>query len=170
MLKKAIKKLKAGEKVGDMFAASETYCDVNLNVTAILPIDYCPNIHERLIYYKRLAKAENTEQLDLVYQNIIDNYGLPPEAVRTLIALHQLRITACKFGIQKLDVSNATINLLFIDKPPVEPLQIVLLMQQLKTCKYDGKNKLIWQVKSANLAAKLYNAEFILNQLEQCVR
>ena len=170
MLKKAIKKLKAGEKIGDMFAASETYCDVNLNVTAILPIEYCPNIHERLIYYKRLAKAENTEQLDLVYQDIIDNYGLPPEAVRTLIALHQLRITACKFGIQKLDVSNATLNLLFIDKPPVEPLQIVLLMQQLKTCKYDGKNKLIWQVKSANLAAKLYNAEFILNQLEQCAR
>ena len=82
---------------------------------------------------------------------------------RPIIALHQLRITACKFGIQKLDVSNATLNLLFIDKPPVEPLQIVLLMQQLKTCKYDGKNKLIWQVKSVNLAAKRYNAEFILN-------
>ena len=164
MLKKAIKKLKAGDSL-DSLSTNDLYCEVNLNVSAILPIDYCGSTHERLIYYKRLARAENSEQLDTIYQDIIDNYGLPPDPVRNLISMHNLRIMATGFGIQKLDVNNATLNLLFIDKPPVEPLQIVLLMQKLKTCKYDGKNKLIWQVKSNSNAERIANAQFILNEL-----
>lgn len=164
MLKKAIRKLKHGEKI-DTDNPQELHCEVNLNASAILPVDYCQNIHERLVYYKRLAKAESNQQIEVVYQDIIDNYGLPPEPVKNLITLHQLRIAAAKLGIQKLDAANASINLVFIDKPPIEPLQIVLLLQKLKTCKYDGKNKLIWSVKSDNLTSKINNIEYILAEL-----
>lgn len=161
MLKKAIKKLKAGEKIYGSFEA-DLYCEVNLNVTAILPSDYCQNIHERLICYKRLAKAENQEQLDLIYQEIIDSYGLPPIEVKNLIALHEVRIKASCLGIQKLDATNHSVSLLFIDNPPIDSLQIVLLLQKLKTYKYDGKSKLIWQVKSDSLEDKLANINIIL--------
>ncbi len=164
MLKKAIKKLKSGNEL-DVLSTTDLYCEVNLNVSAILPIDYCSSTHERLIYYKRLARAENVEQIDLIYQDIIDNYGLPPEPVRNLISMHNIRIMATCFGIQKLDVNNATLNLMFIDKPPVDPLHIVLLMQKLKSCKYDGKNKLIWQVNSKTTAEKIANANHILSEL-----
>lgn len=164
MLRKAIKKLKAGEKVYGSFE-TDFNSEVNLNVSAILPQEYCYNVHERLIYYKRLAKAENQEQLDLIYQEIIDNYGLPPIEVRNLITLHEIRIMVNRLGIQKLDATNSTISLTFIANPPVEPLQIILLLQQLKTCKYDGKDKLIWQVKSDSLEVKVKNIHTILNGL-----
>ena len=168
MLKKAIRKLKNGEKIHGSFE-NDVNCEVNLNLTAILPTIYCSSVHERLIYYKRMAKAENNDQLDLIYQDIIDSYGLPPNEVKTLIAMHQLRIMASTLGIQKLDVGTSTLNMTFIDKPPIEPIQIILLLQQLKTCKYDGKNKLIWQVKSENAAAKIANTEKILQMLTSSV-
>lgn len=164
MLKKAVKKLRNGDKIGDP-RDSDLYCEVNLNVSSMLPVDYCSSIHGRLIYYKRLAAADNLEQIELIYQEIIDNYGLPPDAVKNLINQHQIRLSAMPFGIQRVDINHASINLLFIDKPPVEPLKIVLLMQNLKTCKYDGKNKLIWQVKSENIAQKISNIEYLLAAL-----
>ncbi|RTK98510.1 MAG: transcription-repair coupling factor, partial [Proteobacteria bacterium] len=162
MLKKAIRKLKNSDLLDDN---KDFYCEINLNANTILPVDYCENIHERLIYYKRLANAETLEQLELIYQEIIDDYGLPPDPVRNLINMHQLRLAALPFGIQKIDVNTASINLVFIDKPPVEPLKIIMLMQQLKTCKYDGKNKIIWQVRSDNVASKIANVEKILQLL-----
>lgn len=166
MLKKAIRKLKNNESIHDGID-NDLYCEINLNVSTILPTEYCQNIHERLIYYKRLANADNLEQIEIIYQDIIDNYGLPPEPVKNLISMHQLRLAATKFGIQKIDANNASINLVFIDKPPIEPIQIVLLMQKLKTCKYDGKNKLIWQIKSDNVTSKIKNIEVILDFLDK---
>lgn len=163
MLKKAIKRLK--KSGGSSVIDDDTHCEVNLHVSAILPKGYCPNIHERLVYYKRLAKAETNQELDQVYREIIDNYGLPKEEVKTLITAHQLRISSSQFGIQKVDASNSAITLLFIDKPPIDPLKIILLLQQLKTCKYDGSNKLIWRVESKTLADKVVNAEKILSLL-----
>ena len=116
---------------------------------------YCSSVHERLIYYKRLATSSSNEQIEQIYQDIIDSYGLPPEPVKYLIAMHEIRLLGTSLGIQKIDANNASINLVFIDKPPIEPLKIVLMMQELRTCKYDGKNKLIWQIKSENTENKI---------------
>ena len=153
MLKKAVNKLKnSQDKLED---ANELYCEVNLNSSTILPVDYCSSVHERLIYYKRLATSSSNEQIEQIYQDIIDSYGLPPEPVKYLIAMHEIRLLGTSLGIQKIDANNASINLVFIDKPPIEPLKIVLMMQELRTCKYDGKNKLIWQIKSENTENKI---------------
>jgi len=164
MLKKAIRKLKQGEKIHGSFEV-EVSCDVNLNATAILPDEYCLSVHERLIYYKRLAKAEDQEQIDNIYQEIIDSYGLPPEPVKNLIASHSIRVFAIPLGIRKIDITANSITLQFIEKPPIEPLKIVLLMQKLKTCKHDNNNRLIWQVKSESVSKRINNINLILSEL-----
>ncbi len=166
MLKKAINKLKSGNKTTAL-NDSDLYCEVNLTTTSILPEDYCPDINERLIYYKRLARAETKIDIDLVYQNIMDNWGLPPLELQNLIETHYLRIKATKLGIQKLDVSSKQITLTFIPNPPVEPLKIILLLQQLKTCKYDGKNKLSWQIPAITANDKIKHANHILDELNK---
>ncbi|MFN7094555.1 MAG: helicase-related protein, partial [Burkholderiales bacterium] len=166
MLKKAISKIKQSKPSKQQSDhTTEFHCEVNLNTTSILPDEYCPDIHERLIYYKRLAKADNIDEVDLVYQNIIDHWGLPLEPVKNLAHTHYLRVKATKLGIQKLDVSSSQISLTFIDKPPLEPIKIVLLMQQLRTCKYDGKSKLSWIIQSTSTTDKIKQANFILDEL-----
>jgi transcription-repair coupling factor (superfamily II helicase) len=167
MLKKAINKLKHGQQVE--IVPEDSYCEINLNASAILPDDYCNSVHERLIYYKRLAKATTPDEIDLIYQEIIDNYGLPTSEVSNLFALHQLRVTAQPLGIKRIDATKDAINLTFIAKPPLEPLQIVLTMQELKTCKFDGASKLSWQVKASSVEQKVSHIQTILAKLARKV-
>ena len=79
--------------------------------------------------------------------------------------MHEIRLIATKLGIQKLDATINSITLAFIDKPPIEPLRIILLLQKLKTCKYDGKSKLIWSIKSETTEDKVKHIHLILNEL-----
>lgn len=165
MLKKAINKLKHNKLYGEGAVLQDVYCEVNLNTTAIIPDDFCPDIHERLVYYKRLAKAETKDAVDSVYQDIMDNWGLPPDELKTLIEAHYIRVKAVKLGVQKIDISDRQIVLTFIDKAPIDPTKIVALLQKLFTCKFDGKNKLIWGITSTTINDKIINANSIVNQL-----
>lgn len=163
MLKRAISKLKREQK--HEVAAQEIECEVNLNVSAIIEPKFCPDIHERLIYYKRLSKATTIDEVDNVYQDIMDRFGLAPDSTRNLIGMHYLRIKAIQCGIQKIDAGNQQINLYFIYKPKIEPEQLISLMQKLKTVKFDNKNKLSWSIKSETVEDKIKNINFVLDSL-----
>ena len=162
MLKRAINKLKSKKLTGEV---PELSSEVNLNTTAIIPEEYCPDIHERLVFYKRLAKAMNSDSVDLVYQDIMDKWGLPPEELQHLITSHHLRVKAMNLGVQKFDIYDKKIILNFIDKPQVKPESIIKLLQKNYACKFDGKNKLIWNVESDSITTKIKNANYILEEL-----
>jgi transcription-repair coupling factor (superfamily II helicase) len=162
MLKRAINKLKSKKLAGSL---PEISCEVNLNTTSIIPEAYCPDIHERLVYYKRLAKANNNTAVDLVYQDIMDKWGLPPNELQHLVETHHLRVKAVAIGVQKFDIYDKKLIISFIDKPPIKPESIIALLQKMYTCKFDGKNKLIWNVESPNINDKVKNAHYILEQL-----
>ncbi|MCC2624750.1 MAG: transcription-repair coupling factor [Burkholderiales bacterium] len=165
MLKRAINKLRREQK--HEITTPEVECEVNLNVSTIITPDYCPDIHERLIYYKRLSKAVTIDEIDSVYQDIMDNWGLPPESTRNLIQMHYLRIKATACDIQKIDGTDSQISLVFIDKPNIEPTKIISLMQKLKTVRYDNKSKLVWSIKSDIIDDKVKNITFILDELSK---
>ncbi|MCC2644575.1 MAG: transcription-repair coupling factor [Burkholderiales bacterium] len=162
MLKRAINKLKREQK--HELVKAEFECEVNLNTSALIPPDYCPDIHERLIYYKRLSRAATIDEIDNVYQDIMDNWGLAPDNTRNLIQIHYLRIKAVGCDIQKVDGTENQISLVFIDKPAIEPTKIISLMQKLKTVRYD-KNKLVWNIKSLTIEDRFNNTNFILDSL-----
>ena len=64
--------------------------DINLNVTALLPEDYLPDVHERLVFYKRLANTTCQEEIKELQLEAIDRFGLLPEASRTLFRVTQI--------------------------------------------------------------------------------
>lgn len=163
LLKKAIKQLKNNEAIGQIELNSNS--EINLGVTTIIPNNYCPEIKDRLIYYKRLAQSVNQDDIDLVYQEIIDKWGLPPIELNYLIESHYIRIKAQTVGISKIDFSSKQIVLNFIDKPIVEPNKIIALMQKLKTCKHDGKNKLYYMTNLMKIEDRISCANMILDEL-----
>ena len=68
--------------------------EINLHSAALLPSDYCGDVHLRRSFYKKLATAKNTDQIDLLLEEIVDRFGkLPPQA-QTLIDVHRLRVIA----------------------------------------------------------------------------
>ena len=105
MLNHAVKQLKAG-KEPDLNSPLGVTTEINLHVPALLTNAYCPDVHERLVIYKRLANANNDDELDNMQEELIDRFGLLPEQGEALIACHRLRIAAKPLGINKIDASD----------------------------------------------------------------
>ena len=84
---------------------------------ALLPDDYCPDVHERLTLYKRLANCDTADELQALQEELIDRFGeLPPQA-QALLETHRLRLAAKPLGIAKLDAGAAKIQLQLHPQP-----------------------------------------------------
>lgn len=141
MLNQAVKLLKAG-KEPDMNAPLGVATEINLHQPALLPSDYCHDVHERLVLYKRLANCNNDEELDSLQEELIDRFGMLPLQGETLIACHELRIAAKPVGVVKVDASDAGIVLQFDPKADIDPMALINLLQRDKRCKMQGPEKL----------------------------
>lgn len=141
MLSEAVRSLKAG-KEPDLLAPLSVTTEINLHAPALLPDDYCGDVHLRLSFYKKLATAKNVDQIDTLLEEIVDRFGkLPPQA-QTLIDVHRLRVLARPYGVVKVDAAPTVINITFKPNAPVEPLAIIQLVQKNKHIKLAGNDKL----------------------------
>ena len=113
-----------------------------MHAPALLPDDYCGDVHLRLSFYKKLATAKNSDQIDALLEEIVDRFGkLPPQA-QTLIDVHRLRVVAKPYGVIKVDAAPGVINISFRKEAPIEPLRIIELIQKHRHIKLAGNDKL----------------------------
>jgi transcription-repair coupling factor (superfamily II helicase) len=141
MLSEAVRSLKEG-KEPDLLSPLSVTTDINLHAPALLPDDYCGDVHLRLSFYKKLATAKNTDQIDTLLEEIVDRFGkLPPQA-QTLIDVHRLRVIARPYGVVKVDAAPSVINITFKPNPPVDPMRIIELVQKNRHIRLAGNEKL----------------------------
>ena len=141
MLAEAVRCLKAG-KEPDLLAPLAAAADINLHAPALLPSDYCGDVHLRLSFYKKLASARTSAQIDALLEEIVDRFGkLPPQA-QTLIDVHRLRVLCEPYGVTKVDAAPGVTTVSFKPQPPVDPMAILQLIQKNKHVKLAGNEKL----------------------------
>lgn len=157
MLSHAVKQLKAG-KEPDVSAPLGITTEINLHSPALLTNDYCPDVHERLVLYKRLANCTNDDELDTMQEELIDRFGLLPEQGEVLIASHRLRVSAKPLGIVKIDASDSVIQLQFSQHTELDPTKLIALLQRDRRCRMNGPDKLRITVQQDEV---LLRAEFI---------
>jgi len=150
MLNAAITSLKAGHEP-DMAHPLGVTTEINLHTPALLPGDYCGDIHQRLVIYKRLAHCNTQQDLDDMQQELIDRFGLLPEPAQTLLDSHRLRILAKPLGISKVDASSEAIVIQFVPNPPIDPMKIITLIQSKRHIKMAGQDKLKIDLKYGDL-------------------
>ncbi len=128
MLDEAVKAIRAGRTPNaDLPLHHGT--EVNLRIPALIPEDYLPDVHNRLVLYKRLASAKNKEELRELQVEIIDRFGLLPEPLKNLIRQTNLRLRAEELGITKIDAGTEWARLEFASDTRVDPLVLVQLVQ-----------------------------------------
>jgi transcription-repair coupling factor (superfamily II helicase) len=93
MLNEAVASLKAGREP-DLLSPLNVSTDINLHAPALLPSDYCGDVHLRLSFYKKLATAKTTDQIDALLEEIVDRFGKLPAQAQTLIDVHRPRALA----------------------------------------------------------------------------
>jgi transcription-repair coupling factor (superfamily II helicase) len=162
LLDRAVNALKSG-KQPELDLPSEMGPEVDLQTPALIPEDYLPDIHARLVLYKRIASAESTEELRDLQVEMIDRFGLLPEPVKTLFSVTELKQEAQKLGLKKIEANAAGGRLVFTKEPKINTEQLINLIQtQAQVYKFDGADKLRFIKKFETTEQKL---EFISDLL-----
>ena len=141
MLNRAVKSLRSG-KEPDLLSPLQATTDVNLGIPALLPNDYCPDVHERLSMYKRFAGTNDFSELMALREELVDRFGDLPDQAKSFYETHRLRLEMADFGIKKIDATPASIQIQFIPNPPIDPLKIIQLIQSSKHIQLNGQDKL----------------------------
>ncbi len=164
MLNEAVRALKAGVEP-DLDAPFSAGCEVNLHAPALLPADYCGDVHARLSIYKRLSNTTHDDDLIAIQEELIDRFGKLPEPTRTLISTHKLRLLGLPLGLQKIDASETQIVLHFKQNAPVDPLKLIELVQKQRHIRFSGQDKLRVEIKAADVAARFDATRTVLRAL-----
>jgi transcription-repair coupling factor (superfamily II helicase) len=141
MLASAVASLKGGREP-DMSQPLGVVSEINLHTPALLPDDYCPDVHERLVLYKRLASCQTLDALTAMQEELVDRFGALPDPARALLAVHRLRMATRAYGIVKLDVSGEGLGVQFVPNPPVDPGKIISLIQGKAGYRLAGPDRL----------------------------
>lgn len=164
MLKQAVRDLKKGRQP-DLDAPLDVTTEIKLHSPALLPEAYCPDIHERLVLYKRLATCETEAQINAVHEELVDRFGLPEQPVSTLLESHRLRLMAKSLGITAIDASSDSLTLTFGKHTTVEPADIILLMQSNKNYRMAGADKLRVTATMEDVAERVRTVRAVMKQL-----
>jgi transcription-repair coupling factor (superfamily II helicase) len=167
MLERAVQAIRAG-RAPDLDKPLQTVSrEVNLHVAARIPDDYLPDVHSRLILYKRIANAATRVQLDDLRGEVVDRFGPLPQPLRQLFELTALKLRLQPIAIERLDLGEAGGRVEFGATTPVDPLGIVRLVQnQPATYRLEGGANLRITRKLESFEERVAFAEHLLGMLE----
>ena len=142
LLARAVESLQSGIEL-DELELVRSGSEINVHAPALLPDDYLPDVHMRLILYKRIASAPNERALDELREEIIDRFGLLPEPAKLLFTVTSLKIEATPLGIRKIDAGPRGARIEFHRQPNIDPASIIQLLQSSPGIyKLDGPQRL----------------------------
>ena len=169
LLERAVTALKEGREPELDKSAAKQITEIDLHIPALIPEDYLPDVHERLIIYKRIASCGDHRALKELQVEMIDRFGLLPAATKTLFEIAELRLKATPLGIQKIDLNTSGGYCSFQDKPNIDPTQIIQLIQtQSSIFKLDnGGQKLRINKDMPDKDSRLKQLEQLLDYLLQ---
>ena len=142
LLARAVDALKSGREP-DLNATLARGTEIDLQITALIPDSYLGDVHLRLQFYKRIASATTQAELDEIQVEMIDRFGLLPDALKNLFANTTLKQDAEKLGIVKIEANAKGGKIEFNERPNVDPLKIIKLIQsQSAKYKLEGPTRL----------------------------
>ena len=166
MLGRTIDAMKHGDEA-DLDKPLNAGVDINLHVPALLPDDYVPDVHLRLILYKRIASTKSEEELRELQVELIDRFGLLPEAAKTLMRTAAIKLRAQKLGIEKIDVAESGGFAQFREDSTLEPMALIRLVQnEGRTYRMRGPHRLQFTGDYDNLGTRIGALDTLLDKLE----
>ncbi|MCE3286059.1 MAG: transcription-repair coupling factor, partial [Steroidobacteraceae bacterium] len=169
LLERAVKAMQAGKDL-DLEKPLHHGPEIDLHVPALLPEAYLPDVHARLVLYKRIASVQSVTELDDLQAETVDRFGPLPDPAKNLFRIARLRVVAAPLSIERMDVGTTSGSVSFGDDTPLDPGALILLLQKSpRTMRFDGPKKVrftgAWEGSEERFAA----AQKLLDQLNGCV-
>ncbi|WP_447885423.1 transcription-repair coupling factor [Serratia fonticola] len=155
LLESAVDALKNGREPSlEDLTSNQT--EVELRMPALLPDDFIPDVNTRLSFYKRIASAKNEGELEELKVELIDRFGLLPDAARNLLQSAAMRQQAQILGIKRIEGNERGGFIEFGEKNRVDPGYLIgLLQSKPQVYRLDGPTKLKFMLDLTDRAERL---------------
>ena len=165
LLGRAVESLRAGREP-DLDGPLNAGVDINLHVAALLPEAYIPDVHLRLILYKRISSTLTPDDLRELQVELIDRFGLLPDPARNLLRIAAIKQSASTLGIEKIDAADSGGYLIFGQQSHIDPVALVQLVQNdSHAYKLQGSHRLQFRGELGNLDTRFAAVEKLLERL-----
>jgi len=165
LLERAVEALKAGRQP-ELDRPLDHGAEIDLQLPALLPEDYLPDVHSRLVLYKRIASAKTKEELRELQVEMIDRFGLLPEQTKFLFGITNLKLKAQPLGIRKIEAGPESGRIIFEETPKIDPMHLIRLIQSRpKEFKLDGSNKLRFYKDLSDRTKRIDQIASLLDQI-----
>jgi transcription-repair coupling factor (superfamily II helicase) len=165
LLARAVKALREGKEpdLEDPFLHGP---EIEIGLAALIPEEYMPDVHMRLVHYKRIANAANDAELNELQIELIDRFGLLPPPLKTLFAITSLKLLAQRLGVAKIQAAAEGGSVRFAERSKVDPLKLIKLIEGDKArYRLDGPYKLKFSWKLAAAEQRVQALEKLLGRL-----
>jgi len=165
LLERAVKSLKSNQSI-DFESPLMRASEVDFHIPALIPESYIPDIHHRLIEYKRIASAISPQALKELQIEFIDRFGLLPDSLKHLFRVTQIKLQTLALGIEKIDIGEQSGKIIFNKNPNIDPMAIIKLIQSKPAeYRFDGKQTLRITCQSDELEPRFKQTEALLQKL-----
>jgi transcription-repair coupling factor (superfamily II helicase) len=169
LLERAVAALRAG-KTPELERPLHHGPEIDLHVPSLLPEAYLPDVHARLVLYKRISAVETEAELDDLQSETVDRFGLLPEPARNLFRIARLRVSAAPLAVERLDVAPGSGSITFTASTPIDPGALILMVQRHgRAMRFDGPSKLRFTGQHEEPEQRFEAAARLLQQLAGCV-
>lgn len=128
MLEQAVEALKEGKEPSlDELLREQT--EVEMRLPALLPDDYIPDINTRLSMYKQIASVSDKAELDDLKIELIDRFGLLPDATKNLLSVSEMKLEAGSLKVKKIEAHDKGGFIEFYPDADINPMYLVKLLQ-----------------------------------------
>jgi transcription-repair coupling factor (superfamily II helicase) len=165
LLGRAVAALREGREpdLEDPFAHGP---EIEIGLPTLIPADYMPDVHMRLVHYKRIANAASEAELDELKIELIDRFGLLPPPTKTLFEVTSLKLGAAELGVAKIQAGAEGGNVRFSERAKVDPARLIKLIEgDPATYRLDGPYKLRFKWRADSPEQRLKNVDRLLGKL-----
>lgn len=166
LLERAVKSLKSGLQPNASLTQLQT-TEVTLEEPTLIPEDYLPDIHTRLVFYKRIANTQDEAQIREIEVEMIDRFGLLPQQVKNLLTATKIKQWGEALNLKKIDAHSNMIRIHFGSQPKIDPIKLIQFIQlQPKKTQLKGQSELKYLDDMSNLEQRVNQIQFILHTLK----
>ena len=165
LLDRAVHAMKEG-KQPELDRPLDHGAEIDLHIPALIPEDFLPDVHMRLIMYKRIASAKSNLELNELKEEMIDRFGLLPDGVKNLFEVSNLKQLARPLGIRKIDMGLKGGRIFFQPDANIDPGRIIQLIQSdPSSYKLDGQDKLRISKELPDAESRFQILEYLFNEI-----
>ncbi len=128
LLARAVATLKAGGDI-EMESDFDAGCEIELGEATLLPADYVPDVHMRLVLYKRIASTADEETLEDLATELVDRFGSLPQAAQRLFDATRLKQCARRLGIRAIHADSGGTRIDFSPNPVIDTTALIKRVQ-----------------------------------------